>query len=660
MKQLFYILLFLVCTLSWSQIKQIETITSQLQYPVKTRAVFERLLMLDSLMVKKSKGSEIKQQYSYLLTYQKSALVWAKKNGTSTDVLHAKLMLARLHEKLANNIEAIKLGEELLTHEDELPPNKMADIVFLMANAYTKMEAYNQLLALEPLALKYYTVENGYATPGYTASERIGMTYYRLGQYHKAAANFKKQAHAYQLRGNQLMVSSMYHNIGLSFYKLKEFEKARKYYDTALIELQKPDAVGYVSNKSKAYNTYFQKVIEGNIGQLYFEKGDYEVALPYFLAEMRAATADDGINESKIITKAYYNLAKLYFYKEEVDQAKYYLDLAFDSLDQFDDTESIILLYELKGKVYLRQNKVKNANLAFDKAKEISDSLEKKRLQRQNLLALTKYDVDVKESELELSQREARLNEKVATNQLIALFIIGISLVFITFFLLKSQRDKQTIATQKTTLESSLKEKETLLKEVHHRVKNNLQVISGLLQLQEKKADSPAMSKVLEDSQRQIHSMALVHQMLYQQDKYSFIPMKNYLEKLVSQLISSLPGQNIETEVEVTPMDLSIDVAIPLGLLLSELMTNTSKYAFGQDGGTIKVLLKETEKTQSPTEKYIFTYQDNGIGLPEDYENKFSETMGFRLILMLTEEMGGSITINGAQGVCITVKFNDS
>ena len=375
---------------------------------------------------------------------------------------------------------------------------------------------------------------------------------------------------------------------------------------------------------------------------------------------MKAATANNKIGESRIITKAYYNLAKLYFYKDEVDQAKYYLDLAFFSIDQFDDTESIILLHELKGKVFLRQNQTREANEAFDRANEISDSLEKQRFQRQNLLALAKYDVDVKESELATSQREARLTEKIAYNQWIAIFIIGISFLLISFFLLKSQRDKNTIATQKTNLESSLKEKETLLKEVHHRVKNNLQVISSLLQLQAKKADTPSMYKVLQDSQRQIHSMALVHQMLYQQDKYSLIPMKNYLEKLVGQLMYSLPGKHIKTILEIAPIDLGIDAAIPLGLLVSELMTNTSKYAFGTEGGTIKIAFDHADKENSTSKAYVFTYSDDGVGLPKDYEKKFSETMGFRLIFMLTEEMGGTIHIDGTNGVCVTIKFKEA
>tara|TARA_A100000171_G_scaffold53077_1_gene76271 strand:- start:16672 stop:18606 length:1935 start_codon:yes stop_codon:yes gene_type:complete len=643
-----------------AQIKQLEAITSQLEYPVKTRAGFDRLVMIDSLVVKKTREAELKKQYSYLLTYQKSALQWAEKQGTLEEVLQAKLMLARFHEKMANNITAIQLGEELLNYEENLRPNQMADVVFLVANAYTKMEAYNEVLALEPLAEKYFTEENGYLKQGYTSAERIGMTYYSLRQYPKAAANFIKQADAYRVSGNQLMVSSMYHNAGLSFFKLKEFEKARKYYDTALIELQKPDGLGYVQVRDEEYKDYFKNVIEGSIGQLYFEEGNYEEALPYFLEEMKAATANNGISESRIVTKAYYNLAKIYFYKDEVNQAKYYLDLAFSSIDQFDDTESIILLHELRGKVLLRQNRTKEANIFFDRAKEISDSLEKQRLQRQDLLALAKYDVDVKEIALETSQREARLTEKIAANQWVAIIIIGVSLLLILFFLLKLQRDKSTIATQKTNLESSLKEKETLLKEVHHRVKNNLQVISGLLQLQTKKVDTPAMQKVLEDSQRQIHSMALVHQMLYQQDKYSLIPMKSYLEKLVGQLMYSLPGNTIETNIDVAPIDLGIDAAIPLGLLLSELMTNTSKYAFGLKGGSIKIELKAVEEANLSAKEYIFTYADDGVGLPKGYEKKFSETMGFRLILMLTEEMGGTIDIDGINGVHVTVQFKDA
>lgn len=654
MKKNIFIALLLLGLNCLAQVKQIESITSQLEYPLKSQSGFDRLKLIDTLLVKKLENNKEQYRYSYLLKYQKDAVQWALREGSQEDKVYAKLMLARMYGKLSQSLEAIKLGEELLGYEEQLLPNQMADVVAIVSDSYNKLEACNEVLALEPLAQKYFTVKNGHSIPGYTTAERLGTTYFKLGQYQKAILNFNKQAQTYLDIGNSKMSATMYRNMGQAYYKLNEYDLARKYYDTALTVIKLPAKNSTKSQENGISINYFEKTIQGNLGQINFQEGDYDKALKNFLAQLDAARINNDLGASQAISELYYNIAKTYYYKDDLNKAEEYLNKDLNNINELTETKTIIHLYELQGKILLKKDLGTEANRFFDRAQAISDSLQNQQRQRQNLIALAKYDVNLKDIELKTSQQQAAFSRTVATKQWIALIVIGISLLLITFFLVKSQRDKSTIALQKNTLTASLKEKEVLLKEIHHRVKNNLQVITGLLQLQSRKMSSPEMTKVLQDSQRHINSMALVHQMLYQQDDNALIPMQGYLEKLVSQLLYSLSGENFNTEVTVSNnIQLSIDKAIPLGLMLSELVTNTHKYAFDDDNGLVTVSLQELEGG------YIFNYRDNGKGLPQDYKKKLKQTLGFRLIEMLAEEMDGITTIDGSDGVSVAVTFKD-
>ncbi|TNE56131.1 MAG: PAS domain S-box protein [Bacteroidetes bacterium] len=201
----------------------------------------------------------------------------------------------------------------------------------------------------------------------------------------------------------------------------------------------------------------------------------------------------------------------------------------------------------------------------------------------------------------------------------------------------------------------SLKEKEVLLKEVHHRVKNNLQIISSILNLQTSYIEDERILEIMEESRHRIRSMAIIHESLYQTTNFSSINFKNYARELVRNLISSYQfnrGLNIDLVEEVEHVDLSLDQAIPCGLIINELITNSMKYAFNEVGnGSIYLGLK------SDKEMLELVVGDDGVGLPDDFDIEATETLGLQLVITLVEQLSGDIRLERKKGIKYFITF---
>ena len=206
-------------------------------------------------------------------------------------------------------------------------------------------------------------------------------------------------------------------------------------------------------------------------------------------------------------------------------------------------------------------------------------------------------------------------------------------------------------------LQAALREKEVLLKEIHHRVKNNMQVISSLLQLQAQYIEDEATLFLFEESQTRIHSMALIHEQLYQSDSLARIDIQTYVENLVANLFQSFGFSNnlIEISLNVEPIFLNIETAIPCGLIINELVSNSLKYAFSANvKGEIKIDFR-----QILDQKFYLSIQDNGSGFPTNFDVENTETLGIRLVKMLAEQLEGGITIDSHPGTCYNLVFKE-
>ncbi|WAC05804.1 MAG: PAS domain S-box protein [Methanoregula sp.] len=208
------------------------------------------------------------------------------------------------------------------------------------------------------------------------------------------------------------------------------------------------------------------------------------------------------------------------------------------------------------------------------------------------------------------------------------------------------------IAERTAKINASLQEKVVLLREIHHRVKNNLQIVISLLNLQTRQIDDENVKKMLQESQNRIKVMALVHEKLYRSEDLSHIILSEYIRNLVTILLDYyvLDRGLVTAKIEMKDITLNIDTAIPIGLMVNELISNSLKHAFPEGRkGEIEISIKKTER------QLTIIYKDNGVGIPEGFDWRNAPSLGLRLVISLVEQLSGTIGLDRAKGTMFTI-----
>ena len=226
-----------------------------------------------------------------------------------------------------------------------------------------------------------------------------------------------------------------------------------------------------------------------------------------------------------------------------------------------------------------------------------------------------------------------------STYQLIFYYAITAVLVGNSYIIKKNWVNKQKV----TELHTQLEQKNMLLKEVHHRVKNNLQTVSSLLSIQSRGVDDENTKKLLKNSQRRVLTMAMIHEMLYKKDEHvEHVPLAPYLQELSESLIASSNAKNtldIDLELDIPDINLKVDTIISLGLIVNEIITNSIKYAFTpEEKAVIYIKLEQNDQYS-----YQLAIGDNGVGFSKEKSDKPSNSMGLKLIDSLARQIKGEI-----------------
>lgn len=204
-------------------------------------------------------------------------------------------------------------------------------------------------------------------------------------------------------------------------------------------------------------------------------------------------------------------------------------------------------------------------------------------------------------------------------------------------------------------LKKSLEEKEILLKEVHHRVKNNMQIISSILKMQQRQVEDPKLKEVLEESQNRIRSMALVHENLYSTKNLAKILFSNYVRSMAGNLSHTFSGSqnNIRLQFDVEDVYMPLDIGIPCGLIINELLSNSFKYAFpDNNNGIISIRLKNINN-----DNYELIVSDNGIGIDGSFDIKKTKSLGMKIVTKLVQQIEGNLDYDFSNGTRFTIKF---
>jgi len=624
----------------------------------------------------------------------KSALAYAKKNnmpelqadiyaelghhfGNEKEELLQKIKYYELAVPLYQKGKALKKEgdalKELGDFYEFMGETQKAATLFDKAVAIYKSVGYKQLQGI-------YTLMSGnYRTMGNFQSAL---------QYALMAENI-----AEEVNDQSFQLSTIYNHLALAYYDLKKNDLALSYFEKSLniaLKYKNVDAVNTISTNLASLH-YRKKNFRETLRIIKLTAKDYpptdsgsklrqtfmflvsysmlkefDNAKPYYEKMLRHyhdnKEAEVGLD---------YKLMGIILYLQQSGQAeKTYLYL--DELkDYCKKTNNIIRLSELEGMYFKSDSACKKYLPAIEHIKQykiLSDSVfNLDRAQQFSALQL-KFETEKKDKNIKLLTQQAKLQETKIYNDMIIRYVFIGSLVVLVLFLgliynryrlkqktnqrLESKQEK--INQQNELLKKLLTEKEWLLKEIHHRVKNNLQIVISLLNTQSAYLDNKDALLAIQNSQHRMHAMSLIHQKLYQSENLAYIDISWYIYELVNYLKESFDmDRKISYTLDTEKLELDVAQAVPLGLILNEAVSNAIKYAFpDKKKGNIFISLKNIEGCC-----YQLIIADDGVGLPEGFDLANSESLGMNLMMGLSDQLDGSFKTENNNGLKITIEF---
>jgi two-component sensor histidine kinase len=304
------------------------------------------------------------------------------------------------------------------------------------------------------------------------------------------------------------------------------------------------------------------------------------------------------------------------------------------------------MIYE----IYEAKKDIPNAFVWYKKFQAIDDSLNTLAVQKNISELEVKYETG--KMEAEITQQQLKLEAAGLARRNLAITVGALALAVLGtlgFLYFKSKTNKE-LAAKNGIISTALGEKELLLREIHHRVKNNLQVISSLLHLQSKYIEDEKAMEVMREGRNRVKSMALIHQDLYQNDNLTSVEVAPYLRKLTEGLFQSynIDPDRIRLRSEVDAPRLDVDTLIPLGLILNELVSNALKHAFPNERpGEVAVSLKSLENALQ------LEVRDNGVGFAEHQKTKFEKSFGFEMVKTFAAKLKAKLEVENAEGTLV-------
>ncbi|MDJ1482582.1 histidine kinase dimerization/phosphoacceptor domain -containing protein [Cytophagaceae bacterium YF14B1] len=405
--------------------------------------------------------------------------------------------------------------------------------------------------------------------------------------------------------------------------------------------------------------------VERSLGDCYLALKQYAQAEKHYLQMIHIEESRDGKGEHTIVT--YEKAGSFYLAIQQYDKARAYLEKALRLQKEAGTLLTIADIHLKLFRIDSAQARYSGAIAHYQRYKSLNDSIFNETKSKQIATLQIQYDTRQKEQNIALLTEQnqvqlGRIREReIQRNSIIAgatLLLLLLGLIYRQYQVKKRnneqlQAQQLEISRQNVSLQELLKEKEWLLKEVHHRVKNNLQMVISLLESQSAYLERDALQAV-RDSQHRIFAMSLIHQKLYQEHNVATIDMLVYLHELVHYLRESFETrQYIRFELQIQPIELDATQAIPLGLILNEALTNALKYAFpNNQDGLIRISL-----TEQADNHLLLTVSDNGVGLPASFDSLTTSTLGMKLMQGLSQDINARLEIESQQGTLIRIRF---
>ncbi|ARV11577.1 hypothetical protein BTO09_04140 [Gilvibacter sp. SZ-19] len=391
------------------------------------------------------------------------------------------------------------------------------------------------------------------------------------------------------------------------------------------------DKLAYFTEELSAY--YKEKTINTPDFHLPIDQillGDYSDKAVANLE--RIVRKSDSLNNFNALSVCTIALSRAYLKNGEPEKAIPYLKNAIKRLKDANYLYSNTGERQMLREIYLATDNYKGAYEILMDQKIMEDSLRNSEI----LSKIADYEVKYQTQQKELELQQTAANKKILTS---LLWAGGIVLLLVLYFLYKNRQKNKKLAKQKQLLETTLDEKNVLLKEIHHRVKNSFQIVSSLLYLQSESIDDKEAQLAIKEAQNRVRSMVLIHQKLYNKDQLVGINTKEYFEDLTRDIFESHQFSNkpIRYATDIKPMVLDIETITPIGLILNELITNVLKHAFPEVDDQSEMQLRFDKKGDA----LVLELQDNGQGMPEEVAES---SFGIKLMKALSKKLKADLT----------------
>ncbi|MCF6403684.1 tetratricopeptide repeat protein [Chitinophaga filiformis] len=653
--------------LLYSNILREQQITAKgREYALKAKDIFEKYqqkaYLADTYIeLANYYGVEASEDLDKRISYYKDAIKLYKEAGLKEKQAHTLYMLGDLY----NVTYDFKLLTEALSQSvalyDEIKVEPGADVYSLLGTGYNRLGDFGNALKYSLLAVKVIESIKDTMDAHATVYNRLALLYYYMGEHDEALKYYQKAWPIALKFTDTTALRTISVNIAACYAAMKRPDKALSVMKEAersyppkdigektwmsvfiagcYMDLKQPAAALPYIRQARKNRDQLPDMLQASLDDLdaryYLENGDYTKSHQLGLNVIAIALKAKNL---KLQSTAHIDLFRadsaMGNYKEALEHYRQYT-IVKDSLFNIAKARQISTLqvqFETKQQqqsieLLTRTSQLQSA--ALDKARFVRNAI----ITGAGILAImlaimlalvyNRYHLKLR-SNRQLEQKQDEINEK--------------------------NQSLQHLITSQNKL---LGEKEWLVKEIHHRVKNNLQIVMSLLNTQAAFLDDKDALNAIRESRYRMQAISLIHQKLYQSENMAIIDMSAYIKDLVEFLKDGFSGVNkIRFDLQIAPVNLDVSQSVPIGLILNEAITNAIKYAF-TGNGIIMISLQETSPGQ-----LSLIIADNGVGLPADDNNQpRKQSMGMMLMETLAEQLEGTLNIQSKDGVIVTVRF---
>ncbi len=622
----------------------------------------------------------------FLIACISSDSIIAQQPESDSSDLHALIgeLKPQLQNKQLDSITFQHLHSLLTTAIDINDSTAIAQLYYSLAEwhnfHYDYFEETNDsAIVYDKLAITYFTALD-------SIDLLINLYYYlaldlsnlmRTKEAEEAAFEGIRLAEAHE---DQEMLPKFYINLGRIYCRIQDTSKALEYTENAIALLQNQES------------DYFTLIAYAELAAAYNLNAEYQKAIDAATTGIESVLNIPKQDPSFDDVHIYQHRANAYFHLKEYNNAISDYNQSLLISDQYLDGLMNPLAYTGLARVYRAQGKYQEALGQLRKAESYTikygdetgyfssemaqtltglgrykaaipfleaDHLDKittlkTKIQSLESELLVKYESQQKDRTIQSQLLQIQQNNKIQwlSFGILALLISILGVLF--WFYRNNKRKNLQLLNLNQTLASTNAQKELLLKEIHHRVKNNLQTISSLLSLQSVYIDNPEVLGAVAKSQDRVQSMGLIHQKLYQGEKLAVVEMKDYLRSLSERIIDAygIDTEQIQISFPMEEVEMDVDNAIPLGLIANELITNAFKYAFPEKrNGKVEISLKKVKEGE-----YSFLVEDDGVG-KKDHQKKLKMGFGTQLVQMLVQQINGHLQVQSENGMVTKIQF---